>query len=111
MFSSHVSRLASRCRTLSRVRAMSQTSFAAGTKLLVCDMAGTTVDEGGAVYVALFDAMGRFFAETHMVALAFSARHVGSERVASVAWYFKCFSKTVLTLDLLFARASPSPLF
>jgi hypothetical protein len=33
------------------------TQFPTGTKLLVCDMAGTTVDEGGAVYVALFEAM------------------------------------------------------
>jgi 3-hydroxyisobutyrate dehydrogenase len=29
----------------------------AGTELLVCDMAGTTVDEGGIVYITLFDVM------------------------------------------------------
>ena len=37
--------------------ATASVQFHAGTKLLVCDMAGTTVEEHGAVYEALFKAM------------------------------------------------------
>lgn len=48
---------ASTLRSLSTAAASSSVQFHAGTKLLVCDMAGTTVEEHGAVYEALFKAM------------------------------------------------------